>query len=524
MLGLQQWQCISAELCLKTNTFPAFDFLHLCETIPPTIIMALMELPGELFEQILGFLDMRSLARLSAVNKQAAAIAERRLWKSVTMIVGNPGHISTDTQSQIHRKLNTHTSSLALSVSEDYIAQHFFRKLIQSVQSKPITTLRLKNSYLENRSYRELRNALIGIWSSTLTEMDLPLQMMDDSGKSLMEPLDSSVTITMKKESGTITIRAMGCQRQGSTVTRGNGAPLRVLKDLIRCIQTGDSGENVEFKGNQSCTSCIGNSIDSLAVPSLASPIKISALSMIGFDFAALSLTNFHRVDTSSIQRLYIRDCSNLDRLFEIFIRSPSPTNLKSFQCEMWHLGESPWYTHQYGVEAFLLSFSGLEDLTINVGSEWELTLGDIARTHPYLRKLVYSSGEIDFTQAKFAEIVETLPYLEHFGFRWSALEKVLMKGPWDRETRRKLNALAKNLAGFWCLEKIMIVCNPVPGKRFDDRNHETRSIRFVADEIHASMSDTRVTRVKLWVRRSRYRLGMEMQTNAPLPFSFNYT
>ncbi|CAI6334024.1 unnamed protein product [Periconia digitata] len=491
----------------------------------------------ELFNVIITKVDIPTLSRLSRVNSSVKALVDHRFWNTDILDLDDRRQIDAITRPRICAALQKHTESLTLAVSDDPISQRFFRKVINAIRHRPIVSLRLKNAHLKPRSYQRLNDVLSNpssLWMSSLQDIQLPLQTAEDMGKSFYEPLNGTFYISTKREvqdiatrkrsTRNIEIRAWGSQQIEFPAYRVNGTPFQTFQSLIGNIGNLRQWDTINLTGNQSLTASVDDIMDALDVHYPSLPIRITNLSLAGFSFEDLPLSDFDQLDASSVRHLSIRDCSSLPDLFEHFMGSASALQLESFECCMWNHQEDVDHNNPHNIQAFLLSLSGLKYLAIHVHSVWSLDLRGIISQHPDLEHFEYSTNNTA-PSLEFIDAAQSLYGLKRLGFRASAIEELMRYGSLTEETKKQASTLFWRLGNMLNLEELMVIFRPLvtDGRSSSDTGTFPENLKAVADEVYAMLGSSAIKRIKLWMRHSRYRPNREVESGVPAPYVFDY-
>lgn len=427
---------------------------------------------------------------------------------------------------------------MTLSVTHDPEAQSFFQAVIEAIKARPITTLQLRHSYLDSESYQALSGALLDAkvnWASTLDDISMPFQTMEDIGKSAEVPLDCGIQILTKvkalnvkkgqPEYRNIRIRAWGQQQQSYPNLRANGSPFKTFQNFLQRLDVLDGWDVIDLLGNQACDADVGNTMTALDIYQPSLPVRITKLSLVGFDFDRLHRTDFDRLDTSRIRHLLIRDCRDLPKLFEFFLRNPNAPNLESFSYQMWYVEEVLSNTHQFGIEPFLLSFSGLKHLKIHVRGKWNLDMDRITAQHHTLESLEYSTGDSDISPESLDSIIRNLPTLKLLCFRLSLVAGLVSQDASTKHCTRILRSALSHLVSIWKLEDLVLIFRAPHLRRrtLYGPSKMEMNLKIAADEIRSMVYANDIKRIQLWMRNSRYRLSPQLRSNVPAPYVFEY-
>ncbi|PVI03872.1 hypothetical protein DM02DRAFT_652106 [Periconia macrospinosa] len=469
--------------------------------------MSLMSLPPELILIIAEALDERALGRLSATSKIMANLVEPVFWRETELTLASTARLNAEVKENICRNLKRHTQLITLSTSCSPESQEMFQAVLQPRVA---------------RNLGEAFGHSPGNWVSSLKEVQLPLQTTFDSGKYPSEPVSATITLKGKAQNAAKTgihIQVQGEQLSSCRRSKVTGTSYDMFQSLIKGVGPPYEWEEMELKGNRSCDACVGNTISAMVINSEL--LKIQKLTLTGFDFEHLRLTEIHRLDFASVQDLTIRDCSNLPVLFRYFMQDPTKIALEDLTCEMWHLQEPAWYEDEHNIENFLCSFSGLKHLKIHVQSEWSLDFDAITAAHSALETFEFSAGNIDFQLESIDAVANNLHSLKRLAFRMSSLEELISTGKMGKERKRRTTLALRKLEALWGLTDVVMVFRP-PAMMGQPARVE-KNMGIAANEIYNMLGNDKIQHVRLWMRALRYRPGSSLQFFIPEPCTFTY-
>ncbi|PVI03875.1 hypothetical protein DM02DRAFT_625403 [Periconia macrospinosa] len=447
----------------------------------------LSSVPAEIKQIILKHLDQQSLCQVALVDHDLYFHATTVLWRAVSLdldIISLKSYTGTLTL------LKTHTRHLTLAVSEDPDSQRLFRFLIDELRHRPLESLRFQGTCLNSASYRKL-NSLVkggdGVWSSSLKNLQLPFSVGISATNSSIELLDNNVEICLAGPKDDLVVHALGSYHDGLCMN-GRGAPACILRQLIEHVGRNAQLKSISFQGNRQSPTSLGNSVSSIYNSAAPKILTTTALCLSGLDFDDIHLSDFERLDLTGIRDLKILDCCNLPQLFRCFMENDSALNIESFECDMRLIDEPVWYEKLYNAQLFLMHFSSLTKLRINVSSPWELDLVQITAKHSQLRELEYCTGTKDLPLACVGAVLQALPKLNHLAFCSSIPKEAVELGRITKEFRKKIHQLSEHVSLCSNLDKMtMIMAPPTKKVKFSAKQSAGRkdSYEIVANEIH---------------------------------------
>jgi hypothetical protein len=233
---------------------------------------------------------------------------------------------------------------------------------------------------------------------------------------------------------------------------------------------------------------------------------SINRLRLDHFDFShGFPLDTYKSIDFSSIRWLELLECQKLPLLLKHFMATD--TKLETLELENWSFAEEQYKEDRNGVEAFLASFSTLQQLKILTLSPWQPDLAKMLSTHTGLESCDLSFGYNDITLVMLNKILAIRPHLKHLGYRHKLFELPWKHNAFGGQTHYRTGnhikgfdayfpAHAKVLAKFKQLEELALYFEPhVSDDSSSDESSEDES------DFHHSTHKLVFDRILMWIR-----------------------